>query len=399
MKAILIMELKGFGDIATALAKRMDSISLTSERVRGVGREIVNQVIQTASQENLPLEVHEIGGDTWFLTFETVETSIFFGCSFLQLIRKLAFEQAILFLKPSIAVNYCDPKFQGDRFLDDVSIRTYRTADKGEPFDLYVLEEALSSAKQIEGIRLAPTPSFDGKELVRVDWHQLHLKTERLSIAVPLLLLDSEVVFSNSAEQAIKIVRSQQVASKEIIAFGGPVPIEIRSYEDYIKETLSQIREDQGKTWIILSYIPVDDPFNSYCWIELCRRLSIKYSQRYAFKAFPLMLGQLRPFSYQIFDRNVVHLGLRSFSAVRGTPIMSSAMLLKNKRIVARFYDEFMENWRRITPLTDQEHGAILSALKGLTDRIKKEALERVDTLLSDPGYDVRTIVEEEKHK
>lgn len=56
---------------------------------------------------------------------------------------------------------------------------------------------------------------------------------------------------------------------------------------------------------------------------------------------------------------------------------MSSAMLFKNKRIVARFYDEFMENWRRMTPLTDQEHGAILSALRGLTDRIKKEALER----------------------
>jgi len=167
-----------------------------------------------------------------------------------------------------------------------------------------------------------------------------------------------------------------------VAAFGGPVPADAPYYRDYLKATVALLREPSGPVFTILSYIPLDEPLYSYTWLELCRRMAIEFAPRFSFSAFPIPAGQLRPFSYQIFDRNTVHLGLRSYSPQRGTTTMSSAILFRNSYVAERFHGEFLENYRRIGNLDDSAFGALSRQLSGLTNTIKKTALEDIERLL-----------------
>jgi hypothetical protein len=195
-------------------------------------------------------------------------------------------------------------------------------------------------------------------------------------------LLDSEVIYSRSASEAIDNIVRQQATSKAICAFGGPVPLDVPFYQSYMRDTLASLKQSGGPKFSLVSYIPQNEPATSYTWLELCRRLSIRYSDRFSFCAFQIPDGQLRPFSFQIFDQLTVHLGLRSYSMQSGTPTMSSAIMIRNRNIAERFYGEFVENYRQIGMMDDKRHGEILASLSGLTSALKRECMDRVEALL-----------------
>src|SRR5207253_47390 len=119
-------------------------------------------------------------------------------------------------------------------------------------------------------------------------------------------------------------------------------------YRAYLRNSIALVQEPAGPSFAILSYIPLNEPESSFTWLELCRRLSIQHHTRFSFRAFAIPEGQLRPFSFQVFDDDSVHLGLRSYSPQKGTPTMSSAVMFRNREIAARFKGEFIENWRSL---------------------------------------------------
>jgi hypothetical protein len=386
--SVIIAEIKGFAQLSTDLARAMDEVAVTPERVRASVIEIVTKVGLDASARNKPTHSAHIGGDTWYFQFGDTDTALRFACSFLNKCRQLATEQGLFFLKPSIALAIGEPKLSDGRFLDDESIGAYRLADGGKPFNFYIHPNALAAVTAISWFKLKQIdPGKTHGDAAIADWQASitpELSAEPITrISLPTLLLDSEVIYSRSASEAIDNVIRQQATSKAVCAFGGPVPLDVPFYQNYMRETLASLRQTDGPKFSLVSYIPQNEPATSYTWLELCRRLSIRYSDRFAFCAFQIPDGQLRPFSFQIFDQTTVHLGLRSYSMQTGTPTMSSAIMIRNRNIAERFYGEFVENYRQIGMLDDKRHGEILASLHGLTNALKRECMERVERLLS----------------
>src|SRR5208282_5646574 len=132
--AFVIIELKGFTGIADSLSLRMEKVGITSERIRGAGIDIIENVF-TIINKKIPYEYEKkIGGDTWILKFSNLEDAIKFGYFLFSTFVKYMNQNGIFFIKPVIAINIGEPKFKDDNFLDNTSIRTYRVADTGEPF-------------------------------------------------------------------------------------------------------------------------------------------------------------------------------------------------------------------------------------------------------------------------
>ena len=346
----------------------------------------VRHAIQTIKEQIPPEQSLHLGGDTWFFSLSSLEEGASFGVSLCNL-SDLAARRGYFFIKPSIAIGLGAPQLAGERFLDDASIATYRVADGGKSFNLYLVGDARHSAPEVPWLKLHSRPeNIDETTPIVVDWQASMSPVDAEAIgeiSMPALLLDSEVIYSRSASEAIRSILRQQEASKEVLAFGGPVPFDIPFYRDYIRSTLALLREPAGPSFTVLSYVPLDEAPYSYAWLELCRRMSIEFSTRFAFSAFAIPEGQLRPFSYQVFDSHTVHLGLRSFSPQRGTPTMSSAILFRNSYVAERFRGEYLENWRRIGVLDDSTFGKLCDKMIGLSNVVRKGALEAVEGVLT----------------
>ncbi len=386
---VVIAEIKGFAALATSLAQAMEEVSVTPERVRASAIAIINSTAAECSERYRPTHSAHIGGDTWYFQFSQLETALRFGWAFLRRCHRLATENGLFYIKPSIALAVGEPKLSDGRFLDDESIGAYRLADSGKPFCFYVHQSAVQAVSGSPWFKLKPTTASAANE------GQTHLaswqdvippdmeRDEAIEVSLPTLLLDSEVIYSRSAQEAINNILRQQATAQSVCAFGGPVPLDVPLYKAYIRDTLACLRRTDGPKFSVLSYIPQNEPSSSYAWLELCRRLSIRYTDRFAFSAFAIPEGQLRPFSYQVFDQATIHLGLRSYSLQFGTPMMSSAIMIRNRSIAERFYGEYVENFRKTGGLADDTAGRIISSLHGLSAAIKRECMDRVEDLLS----------------
>jgi hypothetical protein len=386
---VIIVEIKGFAALSTELARAMDEVAVTPERVRASAIEIINTTASQCAKRNTPTHFAHIGGDTWYFQFPALETALRFGWTFLHQCRRLATEKGLFFIKPSLALAIGEPKLLDGRFLDDESIGAYRLADGGKPFHLYIHPNALQAVSNVPWFKLKPSDAAtpDPAKASIAAW-QTSVSPDaedepNIDISLPTLLLDSEVIYSRTASEAIGNIVRQQSTSQNVCAFGGPVPLDIPFYNSYLRETLAALRRDDGPRFSVLSYIPLNEPVASYAWLEVCRRISIRYSDRFAFAAFAIPEGQLRPFSFQIFDQTTVHLGLRSYSMQSGTPTMSSAIMVRNKSIAERFYGEYVENFRKVGAVNDKSQGEIASALQGLTPTAKRESLKNVEELLA----------------
>lgn len=387
--AVVIAEIKGFAALSTELARAMDEVAVTPERVRASAIQIINETAAHCATTNPPTHSAHIGGDTWYFQFSTIEAAARFGHGFLHRCRRLVTENGLFFIKPSIALALGEPKLSDGRFLDDESIGAYRLADGGKPFHFYIHPNAIHAAAAVDWfkLKLATAGAPQNSEAATALWQTAVLPnpTENadIEISLPTLLLDSEVIYSRSASEAVMNIVRQQASSVTVCAFGGPVALDVPFYKSYLRDTLTALKSDDGPKFSVLSYIPQNEPISSYSWLELCRRLSIRFSDRFVFSAFTIPEGQLRPFSFQVFDQTTVHLGLRSYSMQSGTPTMSSAIMIRNRNIAERFYGEYVENFRKIGILTEKVQGEIVSSLSGLTPHAKRECMKNVEELLA----------------
>lgn len=175
MQAILLMEFKGFTQIHEVLSRDMSDVGVTPDRTRSAVINLINNLIDSLSVKIRPLN-NKLIGDTWCLTFRSVEEGVLFGCNLLGSIIKLVHEKGLFYLKPTIALNYGDPKFHGTSFLDDDSIATYRVADSGKPFNFYIVDKAIPLAKRRADFIMRPLISdlklSNNKEILILDWHK-----------------------------------------------------------------------------------------------------------------------------------------------------------------------------------------------------------------------------------
>lgn len=386
MSALFFMEFKGFTALATDLARSTDSIGITPERIRASGISIVQELIAQASLSVSPEKNEHLGGDTWALVFRTLEGSLLFACALLRGFQNVASRKAVFFLKPSIAIGVGEPKWKNGRPLDDTSITTYRVADKGTPYDLVLVGEAIPLSLQYQWVKHGENTSVSGVELPlrRVDWlkstHPGIVETIDIPVSIPPLLLDSEVIFSSSWRDALGMLSSQETSARQVLAFGGPAAYDVPEYAAYLRGAVYRLKTRSDLMLSTLTYIAESEARYGYVWLELARRLQIEYPNRFAPAAFFLPKTQLRPLSYHVYDGEVVHFLLRSFVPQRGVEALSASFLFRNPSIGERFRAEFSQSWQRVGLLDDSSFTRLIEVCR-LTAAEKKDAMSVVDEI------------------
>jgi hypothetical protein len=386
MKAILVMELRGFEAMAAQLAREGESVGITSERVRASSVALMNGILDKAAALHQPEVRFHVGGDTWYFNFKLLSEAVEFATELCRIAVNHALSFGTFYLKPSLAINLGKPKLDGERFLDDDSIAAYRVADGGKAFSIKAIGGALDELRRTDQWPKQEAEDTKLGPFAEIDWQKIEPQrssTELGQISIPRLLLDSDIQYSDSTEEAVEMMLRQQEQATHILSFGGPAPINQPLYRNYIKRTIASLRSDEAKKATILSYIPLDEPQNSFGWLELCRRLSYHYPGRFAFAAFSIPQGQLRPFAYHIYDNKRVYVGLRSFSPQRGTATLSAGIVFRSQHVAQRFRDELHENYRRIGAMDDTKFAAITSAMPGLTTELRRVVLADVESIFA----------------
>jgi hypothetical protein len=289
----------------------------------------------------------------------------------------------LYYVKPSLALGWCEPSFSDSQFLDTGSIDIYQVADGGRAYTLYLAGAAIERT----------TLAFVGPEesarksdaIVRsLAWQDVvaGIDVNGDSVTISPLLLDSDVIYSDSAEMAIEVILSEQRAAKGVLVFGGPPSLGEPLYARYVKESIDLIREGDIK-FAVMSYLPASDPVTSLTWLEVCYRLAREGPATFRFGAFPIGGGQLRPFSYQVFDKVRVHVGLRVYDPVKATPTLSSAILLRNSRIAQLFTGEFAQSFQAIGQVDLDRHHALVQSFAQLDVASRQKMEQAVRQLLA----------------
>jgi hypothetical protein len=387
MQGFLVAELQGFTVLTQAAVHRMEYMDLDATRFRGVCEKVFDFYISEASRIAQPIDVATAGGDTWVLAFDSVDAATHHGIELMRLCASAVFDHGLAYLKPSLTLAAGRPKSVDRRIVDDQSIAAYRQADNGYPFEFVVHE---SAAAELSSLGIAPLVLLEPRTLENktipqrlvVDWKSASPGSQAVLPTISSILLDSDAIFSDTAEKALGHLLAQQDKADEILAFGGPVSLEQLSQDRYVRSTIRLLRSS-AKRWTLLSYIPANEPMNSLAWLELCRVLQREVPDRFAVAAFPLSANQLRPFSYQIFDDSVVHVGLRQYSPHKGTPTMSGAILLRNRQIAARFRYEFTDSYQTFGRMDENRYNHLISTINATPEDLRM-VFRIVDGLLEE---------------
>ena len=83
MNTTMMIEMRGFTKVASALSKECESIGITPERVRASGIDAFNHVIEQVGDTHLFDDRYQIGGDTWCIVFRDLKEAIQHGCKLL----------------------------------------------------------------------------------------------------------------------------------------------------------------------------------------------------------------------------------------------------------------------------------------------------------------------------
>jgi hypothetical protein len=205
------------------------------------------------------------------------------------------------------------------------------------------------------------------------------------SVRLADLLLDTEVLYSDTAREALERVTERQREASEVLVFGGPASLVSPMFLTYVRQTLHELRSREDLRMSVVAYLPRDEKDVSAAWLELCQRMHVEFPKQYAYRAFAIDGGQLRPFSYQVFDREYVHIGLRSYVPQRQTSTLSSAVLIRSKQLAQRFSGEFLESFRSLDPWNFGSYTAILGELTGNSNDIVARAHAAAEEVLR-PG-------------
>jgi hypothetical protein len=387
MKAVLVLELRGLTQQAEVLAQELEHVSMNAQRIRAATIDVTKGAIARVSAEQHPEASGEQGTDTFFWTFPDVDSAAVFGSLLIADLWDKASRQGLYYVKPSLGLGWCEPQMSDSHLLDDGSLETYRVADGGRAFTLYLVGDAVGKTTY---------PFLGPEEQARkanvgvrpLDWRAVVANSaiDQSTINIPPLLLDSDVVYSDTAAAALSVILGQQGASREILVFGGPPSLNDEMYIHYVRESIRLIRDAQnGCQFAIISYLPVNDSTSSAIWLELCTRLAAECPTRLRFSAFLIGQGQLRPFSYQVFERKSVHVGLRGFSPFRETPTLSSAILIRNARIAQLFVNDFNQSFQSIGAVDDDKHHELKAGL-GKLDQHRRTQVETTVRELLEAG-------------
>jgi hypothetical protein len=391
--AITVLDMRGFKQMSEAMARDMDRVGLSVDRARAGQIHLVNELIESCRRANVPIiKSTHIGGDSWFIESATLEEAVKFGVLLIRTFYDL-FCQGYYYLKPSVATGYGELRLADEKYIDNTTLATYEAADKGKPYRYALVGEAADLARRHAWI-VHETETTDSATVNVVDWHkswpEKDVSIPFVEKTVPAILLDSEILYADSAADAVKILLRQQSGATQVFAFGGPAPLSIPLFREYVTSTLADLRNPAGPTITVLSYLPANEPDVSFAWLELCRRVLVESPDRFAFRAFVIPQGQIRPFSYQVFDEATVYLGLRSYSAQRGTATTSSSMLFRNPRIAGRFMAEFNDSWRSVDAFSYESFATLQKNLPGLSPGGRKAALTAVDAVLAEAHNEPR---------
>jgi hypothetical protein len=382
MQTILIIELKGFTEISTSLALRMEEIILAPEKIRAGIVEIINELIENVSKSSHYNSKLKVGGDTFVITFNELHQGIDFGVLLMSEILKAVTENGYYYLKPCACISSGNIVLHNDSFIDDTSISTYRVADKREPFTLWV--KGNDCIRKLKEKAIPTVEHIEEDELIKIDW----LKIKNIysiglpNFKLPQILLDNEVLFCHSALDALNQILVNQENANVINAFGGPIPFETANESEYLKQTIQFIKHDIHKRWNIISYLDISDKKSSFYWLELARRISNLYPDKYNFTAYSISPDTLIPFSYQTFDSKTTLVGLRSYSIERGRATMSSAIIFRNTKITERYTMEFSESYRKLGKFDDAKFSKLLNQIDLTEKNLRRDCMNLVDALL-----------------
>lgn len=385
MVPILVMEFRGFSKMATEMSFELTPLGISPARIRASAIEIVRKAVsECAPSDDFANRMH-LGGDTWYWTSLEIKEAYQFGLRLIRYLFRLSNESGLYYLKPSIALGFGEPKFQGERFLDDDSIRSYLISDNGSSFVYFAVGDAIPELRALGNVPLIAPPKHANDPNIRaINWQSASAdgdEPDLKPIEIPALLLDSEVRYSESSLSAVANLIRYQKESDTALIFGGPVPLGEAHYVQYVKQTIALLKAKAGAQFTVLSYLPINEPESSVTWLELCRKLSILHRDRFAFAAFTIPEGQLRPFSFHIYGNQILHIGLRAYSAHKGTATMSSSITLRNSKIAAKFSSDFIENFRKIGPLNDYRYSQLVGSFAVLDGNSRASIVRTVDIL------------------
>ena len=134
--------------------KSLERIAVTPDRIRAAGIRIATEIIDDVLKDHNCTNRMHLGGDTWYFTFDDTVEGVIVGCKLLIGFQQKSTEAGIFYLKPSVGFTTGEPRFDGDRFLDDSSIAAYRAADGVKSFRFAVVGEARNEVKQIPWLDL-----------------------------------------------------------------------------------------------------------------------------------------------------------------------------------------------------------------------------------------------------
>lgn len=353
---MLVMELKGFSALASELSRRMEYLGITPERVRQSGRHLIDEAIRAAEKESksLPIERKDIGGDTWYFTFDGCLAALRFGAALMSRVFDVATTHGVYYLKPSLALNVGSPRVSGDRFLDDASIAAYKVADSGEPFLFQVLpaankpvRSALATLGWTERLNTNTPGLYDW-----IDWRSTRENEESSTgtslIHLTSLLMDNDVVFFRSTEQVIEQMITLQARAKRMFIYGGAPPTmggAGKSYAKYIR-TLQGVFERAEVRCVVHNYY-YPQSADGAVWLALFREFVEMFPTTLAYSAITLAERTPKPLSFHVYDDTTM-LMLRRYDPIRGRPALSSSMMLRNEEVARRFEEDCTEGIRAI---------------------------------------------------
>lgn len=388
MKGIVIIELKGFSEAAASLVYRMEKIELKDTQVKLKYRNIIDSIVVKSTTLLNATQIKRIGGDTWVLVYENIETAIKSASHILQITYNEVVKTGLYYLKPVVSVGEANIVFEGERFIDNETINIYRVADSGEPFALYIIEPLPEQDNTID-LTINPKLSELQKSIrfSELDWRKLTFSENEVefesSFYLSSLLHENDIAFFKSNKESFDKFIELQDQSKLIYAFGGPIRFRNGEYDKYAKSIFRLFKTKDCKCYV-LSYIDPDNNLrNNYYWLRLCQTFVRDFVGKFTFSFYEVDTSKIKPLAYHIYDEEYIQLVLRNYNPSENESIMSSSILLRNSLLAEKYINEFLENFRKVKNETSETLEKYLSQI-GLSLAEKEEIDNHIQKLSAD---------------
>jgi len=377
MKGIAIIELKGFSEAANSLVYRMEKIELKDTQIRLKYRNIIDSIILKSSTVFKSSQIKKIGGDTWVIEYDNIDTAIRSASHILQITYNEVIKTGLYYLKPVVSVGEANSIFEGERFMDIETTNIYRIADCGEPFALYIIEPA---AEQENIIELTVNPKLTDLQKVlkihELDWRKFNFSEMELgfqsSFYLSSLLHENDIAFFKSNVETFDRFIELQDQSNLIYAYGGPIRFRNSSYDKYAKSIFRLFNTRDCKCYVLTYIDPNNNETNNYYWLRLCQIFIREFPGKFTLSLYEVDTSKVKPLAYHIYDQEYIQLVLRNYNPSENESIMSSSILIRNKLLSEKFINEFLENFRKLKNETPDSLEDYLAKIN-LTSTVKEQ--------------------------